>query len=388
LTVVAEGRIASFRTRFLGDRDIVATLGTTVLFSFGLGVSILTSAAAVGQIGTRLVMVPLSRWFSDRFLVQLGCVLLLLSSALLVPWPSIPVFFVCEVLQGAARGFVWTSSKTHMVRRPGPSLPRLAANNLVTSIGGLSGPLVGGLVLQVSLDAALGLSAVVTAMALSASLLMVRWEHEQRAERDADAFRRPAWRVPGVRVGCLAVIVSAGWLALMNGYVVVMLSHAGHDSRSIGLIVTLANLGSVIGGTVIFRVRPPRMVVASAFAAGLVALGIVVAAVSVGTLAVVAPAMVVSGAGSGALQTFGYALAADAVPPSRRSDSVVLVGLTRGVALFVVPLVGAGLVQVLSVPAAVALSGVALSGPVIGNALRPSGRAPHPVLAHSIEEIE
>jgi hypothetical protein len=366
------------------DWDLAATLGATVLFGFGLSVSMitlplvalhagygaaqigaLTAAAAVGQIGTRLVLPALMRRVSDKAIMLAGCVLLLASCGLLALSTAVPFFVACEILQGAARGFVWTASKTHLVRRNGPSLPRLAANNLTTSIGSLSGPVVGGLVAQRSLTLALLLGGAIAVSAGVVVLFMTAHDRSGTSKGAGKENGARTWRIPGVWLGCLSAVTAGGWLALMNGYVAVLLTSAGHDASNIGVLLSLANGGAVVGGVVIFRVTPPAMRLGAAVAAFAVGAGIACVCVSAPGLVLPAAALTVAGVGAGALQTFAYALAADAVAADRRAEAIVSVGLARAVSLFTVPLVVAGALAVLPLAGAVALTGVALSSPVL-----------------------
>lgn len=366
------------------DWDLAVTQGATVLFSFGLSVSMitlplvaldagygaaqigaLTAAAAVGQIGTRVVLPALMHRFSDRSIMFAGCLFLLSSCGLLGVSSAVPLFVACEILQGAARGFVWTASTTHLVRRSGPSLPRLAANNLIISLGGLSGPIVGGLVAQQSLMLALLLCGSVATATCVAVLFMTSSVQRGTSGRSSSESTARAWRLPGVRLGCLSAITSGGWLALMNGYVAVLLTAAGHDASSIGVLLSLANAGAVVGGTAIFRVAPRSMRLGAAIAAFAVGAGITCVCVSAADTLLPAAALAVAGIGAGALQTFAYALAADAVVPGQRAEAIVAVGLARAVSLFTVPLAAAGALVVLPLAGAVALTAVALSSPVL-----------------------
>jgi Major Facilitator Superfamily len=371
------------------DRDLAATLCATVLFGFGLSVSMitlpllalaagysaaqigaLTAVAAVGQIGTRLILPALMRRFSDKTIMFAGCFLLIFSCAVVVVSSSVPFFVGCEVLQGAARGFVWTASKTHLVRRSGPSLPRLAADNLTSNIGNLAGPAVGGLVAQQSLTLALLLSGSIASLMCVAVRFMTSNVQPTTSGRLHSERAARTWRLPGVRMGCLSAITSGGWLALMNGYVAVLLSAAGHDASSIGVMLSLANAGAVIGGTAIFRVAPPSMRSGAAIAAFAVGGGIACVCVSAAGALLPAAALAVAGIGAGALQTFAYALAAEAVVPDQRAEAIVAVGLARALSLFTVPLAAAGALVILPMAGAVALTGVALSSPVLLSARR------------------
>jgi MFS family permease len=368
-----------------GRGDLVATLLATVVFGFSLGVSmiclplvavtagysaaqigVLTALAAIGQLATRLLLGPLMRRFTDRLIVQAGAVLLLASAVILIGSSALVVLAASQLCQGAARGFVWTATKTHVVRRRGPSLPRLATNSLVNSIGSLTGPFAGGIVAHQSLDLALALCAVTAAVTGLLTVGMSGWDAHLRAElADSAAKPPPAWRIPGIRLGGLTVLAAAGWTGLTNGLVAVLLHDAGQDARTIGLLLTVANAGAVVGGTVVFRLAPARMPLAAAGSAMVMAAGIAATCYSARWAAVGAVCLGLSGVGSGALQTLAYAIAADAVPPGRRSDAVVGIGLARAVALLIAPLGAGALAALVALPLAIAATAVGSAVPVL-----------------------
>lgn len=122
------------------------------------------------------------------------------------------------------------------------------------------------------------------------------------------------------------------------------------------------------------RVRPGRAPLA-------VSLSIVAAGAGIAALAVTAAhampaaiALAVSGLGAGALQTMGPAMAATAVDTQEKGEAIAVIGTVRAAAQFPVPLALAGMLSVIPLIAAVALSGGLLALPA-GAALRRRGRA-------------
>lgn len=335
-------------------------------------VGLLTAAAAVAQLGTRIGSGAVLRRSPDWVLILLAGGLLSASCAL-VAWSAAPVpFVVAEVLQGIARGCFWTGSQTHVVRGTGSSVKRLAMVNLAGSGGLLAGPAIAGILTERSIVLALSTAALIALAGMSPALVLDR----------LPPFSRPPgrppgriWRRPGVDTSCLAGVTAGAWRGLVSSYIPVILAQARHSSTTIGVLVSVANAGSVAGATLVARVNTRG--VSAAVAAGTLAVGcgMVALVISAFSAPFAATALALSGLGAGALQTLGPAMAADTVHPQERGEAIAAAGAFRAAALMASPLAVSGLLVVLPMSAAIVIVAGAITVPAL-RARRPAGHHP------------
>src|SRR5690606_4848517 len=119
-------------------------------------VGLLYSASAVTQILARLWMGRVLRLITDRTVVAISAVALMASFLVVFISPhAAAVLMAAWILQGIARAFFWTGSQAHVVRGPGTSVAAMATLNFFTSVGLLIGPIVAGVLVDVSTEAAL-----------------------------------------------------------------------------------------------------------------------------------------------------------------------------------------------------------------------------------------
>ena len=362
-------------------RDTVAAAGGAAIYSGALGlatvalpllavasgysgaeVGVLTAISALAQMVTRLFLGPLMRVFADRVLVLLAGVLLAVSSGVVAVSAAWLPFVLAELLQGMSRACFWTGSQTHVVRGSGSSVKALAVVNLISSVGMLGGPLLGGLLVERSAQLALAVAAVISVAGCVPPMFL-----DALPPFTPPANRPPGrlWRRPAVSVGCWVGVVAGAWRGLLGSYVPVALNAAHQSSSVIGALVSVANLTSLIGSGIVGRVRPERLVAACAI--GTLTTGLATAAVALfaGWAWLAGLLLGVSGLGAGALQTIGPALASDSVDPQERGDVIAVTGTFRAAALFVTPLGVAGLVTALPVAASMALVGGLIALPVL-----------------------
>lgn len=301
------------------------------------------------------------RRIPDRTLVIAAGIVLAIPALMLAGSTAPVVFIGAELVQGAARGMFWTGAQTHVVRSRRAAVGRLATVNFVSSFGQLAGPPLAGVLIErsysTSLDAAAGLGLAAAVMAAAG---MHRLPLFEQAGRRAG---RQLWRQPGVRFGCWSGVTAGSWRGLLSSYVPVVLASAGESSAIVGVMVAVAN-GASIAGSGLPRLLGERgrswLVPGSIVVTGL---GVGVTGYVAGSSTLTGVALAASGVGAGMLQTLGPALAATGVPRQARGDAVAIAGSFRAGALFAAPIGTAGLLDVISLPPALAVAGVLLALP-------------------------
>jgi len=320
----------------------------------GAEVGLLTALSAVTQMASRMVLGPVMRVFPDWTLILGASLSLAVSCAVVAVSAALVPFVVAQAVQGVSRACFWTGSQTHVVRGEGSSVGALASVGLVSGIGLLLGPLLGGVVGEHSLRLALAVGAGTAVLAGVPALYLDR----------LPAFRPPPdrkpgllWRRPGVSSGCWAGTTAGAWRGLIGSYVPVALSEARLSSSTIGLLVAVANTAALVGSAVVGRVREVSM--ARAYVVGTIAAGLAtsVIAVTAGSVWLVGTAVAVSGLGAGTLQTIGPAIASDAVHPEERGEAIAAAGTFRAAALLLSPLGVAGLLGLLPLAGAMGIAG-------------------------------
>jgi MFS family permease len=376
VTTSREGR------RRVPSRDVLASATGAGVYSLALGVAsvalpllalragysatevgALTALSAVAQMVTRMFLGPAMRRWPDWTLIAGAGLLLALSSGIVALSASVAPFLLAQLLQGMSRACFWTGSQTHVVRGPGRAAGALATMNFVSGIGLLAGPVVAGVLSEVSAALALAVAAAVAVLGVIPSFLL------DRLPPFAPPEDRPPgriWRRPGVDIGCWAGVTAGGWRGLLTSYVPVALDAARQSASTIGALVAVANGASLIGSALAARV--PHRWSARTVLGGIVLTGVATAltAALAWNAALSAVVLVLSGIAAGAIQVLGQATAAESVHPEERGDAIAASGTFRAAALFAAPLGVAGLVVVLPVGAAVALVGAAMTAPAIG----------------------
>lgn len=366
-----------------------AAAGALLTFSFALGsaglvlpllaiatgydaaaVGLLSAVSAISHLGLRMQLPRLLGRFADRDLIAAASIMLAGSYGLLLFSAALPVFVLAQLLQGAARGLFWTSSQTHAVRTGEGSVSSMARVQVFASLGTLAGPAVSGLVIAASLPLALALGLVVGLLGASASRVMAHLPpFERKPRRRGDRI----WQRKDVDLACWSSVTAGGWRALLSSYVPVVLEGARMPPSIIGLLLSLAEVSSIVSSGFLVRATPasPR------FALGLAAVtssASVALLPLVGAFPVLAGVSLLSGgAASGILITVGMALASDAVAPHERGEAIAVAGTFRAAALLATPAGIAASLSVVSLPLAVAIAGIALGIPAVaaGLAARP-----------------
>lgn len=365
--------------RSKSDRILSAAVATT--FSFALSsltlivpllaihagysmtyVGLLVGLAAVTQIAARLGMGAVLRRVADKTLLSASAVLIALSCFLLATSAALAVFVLAQLVQGVARSLFWTSGQAHAVRANESSVRGLRNMNVAAGVGALCGPVIAGLVWELSPSVALIVAGSTGVLALIPSLFLIKFPTFHRSASGENEVQR-IWTQPGVRAGCGMNVAAGAWRSIMDSYVPVVLSGAGLSGSLIGLLITLGN-GAMLGGSSVsswLREKGTRVsLIVGLLCSGL---GIALVAPSAGAPIVVGAVIGLSGLGAGVMQTVGPAIASDAVHPERRGDALVLTGTSRAVALFATPFMFSGALSVLPVGVVLGSSGVLIALP-------------------------
>lgn len=324
----------------------------------------LIALSAVTQTLARVGMGAAMDRLPTKFFIVTATILLAASCLLLGVTTAIWAFVVSQLLQGVARAYFWTGSQTHGVRASASAVHALAQLSIVTGIGSLAGPALAGAVGAFSIELSLLVAGAIAALATIPALLLTRFAPFQVPARSA-ASRRPRamWRRSAVFDAGWMSGVAGAWRAMLNSYLPVLLTDAGHSVPLVGVLIALANLAAIAGAMVAVPVR--RLGIRATLTVSILptGIGVAVAALVPQNLILVVVALTVSGIGGGVLQTIAPALAADSVSAAERGRAIASTGTFRAVALLITPLGVAGLIGVLPFTAACAAAGALMAFP-------------------------
>ena len=369
-----------------GRGDVVGTSVYSFLFTLGSGVAsvalplialssglgateigVAATASALVQILARAYLGRVMRHVTDRALLVLAGAAQAAAFVAVLAETSLEVITAAWVLQGIGRACFWTCGQTHVVRGTGNAVGVLALFNFIGGVGQFIGPVLAGLVAATDLSLALGLGAVVSALAILPAAVLERHDPFVTPENARTSRLR---REPGMSTACWGSVGAGTWRSLMDSFVPVVLEGARYSSTAIGALVSVSNGAAVLGALAVGRIRravSPVMYSSTmiATAAGMGAIGLVADAMPAAVVA-----LAVSGFAAGMLQTLSPAIAALSVPPHERGDAIALSGTWRAAAMFAAPLVVT--IAAVAVPVGVGLLGVglALSVPAVTEARR------------------
>lgn len=350
----------------LGMATVVVPLVATAS-GYALGaVGFLVATSAVTQIAARAGMGVLMDRFRTRTFILASLLLLAASCVVLAVSQDFWAFIVSQLLQGAARAYFFTGTQTHVVRGSRPAVAALARMNITNGVGLLIGPLIAGLVGAWSLTAALWIAAAISGVAVFAGAFLIPYEPFTKPRPEPGITTRPVWQRPGVVTAGWMGATAGGWRGILNSYLAVIITEAGHSIPVAGAMMTLANLAALVGSSLATRLRRLGIGTSTLLGTVLAAGGTAAMALLVPHLAIACVFLVLSGFGGGILQTLGPALAAESVGSEERGRSIASVGTFRAISLLVTPMGIGALVFVLPSPAiATAIVAVALSVPAI-----------------------
>lgn len=334
-------------------------------------VGFLIGVSAITQIIARAGMGALMDHLSTRTFILAALILLASSCLILGVTDELWAFVVSQLLQGAARAYFFTGMQTHVVRSTRPAVSALAVMNVTNGIGLLLGPLLAGIIGASSLTLALFIAAGIAGSAVLSCAFLIRYEPFVKPPTVPAERTVPVWRRPDVTTAGWMGATAGAWRGILNSYLPILLTEAGHSIPVAGAMMTLANLAALAGSAVAGPVRRTG-VRASA------ALGTVLAVAGVASMAFLTPHLVlagaflfISGVGAGILQTLGPALATEAVGLEERGRAIASIGTFRAVSLLVTPMgIGALIFVVPSAVLATAVVAVAVGIPAISMAAR------------------
>jgi MFS family permease len=360
-------------------RDTVATVAGATIFSVSLGaatvalpllalevgysgveVGILVAISAVSQMLGRIGMGGWMNRFADRTFVLAATALLAVSSGMAALSSAVVPFVLAHLLQGVSRAFFWTGTQTHAVRGERPAVRGMAMVNLSSATGLLLGPLLAGVLGEVSLVLAVAVSAGLAAVGLVPAALLDRLPP---FSPPTGTSQKRIWRRPGVDAGCWAGVSAGAWRGLLSSYVPVALDAARTSTGLIGVLVSVANAAQLAGSAGVARLGTRRLTQSLVLGAVAAGVGVGVVGFVAGNPVVAGLALAVSGLGAGVLQTAGPAVAAESVHPQERGAVMAASGTFRAAALLASPLAAAGLVAVAPVSVALAVGGALILFP-------------------------
>ncbi|MFG3691208.1 MFS transporter [Micromonospora sp. NPDC047740] len=331
-------------------------------------VGVLTAISAISQMTGRMSLGRLMRVMPDWVIIAIACVVLAISSTMVVISSALAPFVIAQLLQGVARAYFWTGSQTHVVRGEGSSVKALASVNLIGNLGLLAGPVIAGLLIGEDAHTALLVAAAAAIVSLIPTARLDRLPPFRKVQN-----RPPGrlWARAGVWEGCYAGVTAGAWRGLLGSYVPIALVRAGHLSATVGILVAVANATAILGSWLVRHVdgdaRARRIMRAGTPVTGA---AMAVMGLAAGSSVLAGLALAASGIAAGALQTLGPALASDSVHPEERGEAIAATGVWRAASLFVSPLVTAGLVAVAPIGAAMVVTGALIAAP-IGQWVRP-----------------
>jgi MFS family permease len=329
----------------------------------------LVAVSALVQILSRSRMGAVMRRITTRTLLGFAPSALAVMFVVVLVSPTLVALTVAWVLLALGRACFWTVGQTHSVRGARNTMRSIARLNFYGSLGALTGPILAGLLAELSVETALVAGAALAAVAVVPAVFLDRFPPFARSQTKGTGAM---WRRPGVDAACRSGVTAGAWRGLMDGYVPVVLDGARNSSTLIGVLVAAANATSVVGTVVIGKIPKSWTVpvyVLSMLAAGV---GLAVVGFVAGSPLLAALALGLSGLGAGVLQTLGPNLAAISVGEQEKGDAMATYGTARTSAMFLAPLAVAGGVAV--VPISVALlvvsAGLALPAFAVGSLRR------------------
>lgn len=339
-------------------------------------IGIIVAVSAVSQTVARLGMGAMMSRLPTKHFIAAATLLLSVSCLLLGLSTELWAFIVAQLLQGAARAYFWTGSQTHVVRASESAVTALSRLNVVQGVGQLIGPALAGFIGAWSLQMSLLAAGALAAIALAPAIALVSFAPFPRRRRHETGRPRQIWRQSGVGMAASMTAVAGAWRGILNSYLPVILTAAGHSIPVAGALVTVTNLASLAGTGFSRRIHAAGPRVANAIGTAGAGLGLAIASFFPNPIWVLVAGLAISGMGAGILQTVGPALAADSVNAGDRGRAIASIGTFRSISLLASPLVTAGLILVApSAAIAAGIAGIIISTPALTTLIRHRGDA-------------
>ncbi|MEW1980231.1 MFS transporter [Citricoccus sp. NPDC079358] len=360
----------------LGMATVVVPLVATAA-GYQLGaVGFLVGVSAITQIIARAGMGALMDRFSTRTFIFVALILLAASCVILGVTDELWAFVASQLLQGAARAYFFTGTQTHVVRATRPAVSALAIMNVTNGVGLLVGPFLAGIIGASSLTLALFIAAGITGPAVLSCAFLIRYDPFAKPRTDSVERTVPVWRRTGVMTAGWMGSTAGAWRGILNSYLPVLLTEAGHSIPVAGAMMALANLAALVGSAVATPVRRVGVRLSAVLGSALAVGGVASMAFLTPYLVPASAFLFISGVGAGILQTLGPALATEAVGPEERGRAIASIGTFRAISLLVTPMGIGALVFVLpSAALATAIVAVAVGIPAMATRGDTSGRS-------------
>lgn len=350
----------------LGMATVVVPLVATAA-GYQLGaVGFLVGVSAITQIIARAGMGALMDRFSTRTFVLVALILLGSSCVILGVTDELWAFVASQLLQGAARAYFFTGMQTHVIRASRPAVSALAIMNVTNGVGLLIGPLLAGIIGASSLSFALFIAAGIAGPGVLSCAFLIRYEPFAKPRTETAEKAVPMWRRDGVTTAGWMGATAGAWRGILNSYLPVLLTEAGHSIPVVGAMMTLANLAALAGSAVARSVRRAGVRLSAVLGAALAVGGVALMVFMTPHLVLAGAFLFISGMGAGILQTLGPALATEAVGLEERGRAIASVGTFRAISLLVTPMgIGALIFFVPSAAVATAIVAVAVGIPAM-----------------------
>ncbi|CAH0149023.1 MFS transporter [Microbacterium sp. Bi121] len=348
---------------------LVPLMASAAGYSLG-AVGFLIGVSAITQIIARAGMGALMERFRTRSFILASLSLLSASCLLLAVTHALWAFVVSQLLQGAARAYFFTGTQTHVIRGTRPAVSALTIMNVTNGVGLLVGPVVAGFIGAASLQLGLAVAGAVAGVAIPVCLFLSAYEPFVKAGAQSSGSTVPIWRRPGVVASGWMGAAAGAWRGILNSYLPVLVTAAGHSIPVAGVMTTIANLAALGGSAAAPLVRRAGVRASAIVGTVLAAAGVAVMVYLLSDLIWAGVFLVISGIGAGILQTLGPALGSEAVGPEERGRAIAMIGTFRAISLLVTP-VGIGALVFVLPSAAVATSIVAVVSAVPALLMRP-----------------
>jgi MFS family permease len=323
-------------------------------------IGLLTALSAVAQMGARLPLGWALQYVSDRFVLVCALSAFALSMGFALAIPGMLGLALAQFAQGISRAGFWTASQTHIIRASPSAAQGLARSNLITSSTSLIGPLIAGWIAAVDLIIGRWVVLALAVIGLALVLCLTAFPVFTPPKNPTEGRVRHRH---GVRFASLGSLAGGAWAVTLATYVPVVFTAEGWDEVTIGSVIALANGMLLVSTFFCGRLAARRFSLAIGSGAALAGLGISCLALASSVPAVTVVALLLSGAGVGAVMTIGPALATQSVHPEERGQAVAITGSYRAAALLGVPLVVTVATLVLPVSLTLLILGIAVGGP-------------------------
>lgn len=357
--VLSESTILLFSVSLGMATVLVPLVASAAGYSLG-AVGFLIGVSAITQIIARAGMGALMERFRTRSFILVSLSLLSASCLLLAVTHALWAFVISQLLQGAARAYFFTGTQTHVIRGTRPAVSALTIMNVTNGVGLLVGPVVAGFIGAASLQLGLAVAGAVAGVAIPLCVFLSAYEPFEKADAQSSASTIPIWRRPGVAASGWMGAAAGAWRGILNSYLPVLVTAAGHSIPVAGVMTTIANLAALGGSAAAPLVRRVGARASAIAGTVLATAGVAVMVYLLSDLIWAGVFLVISGVGAGILQTLGPALGSEAVGPEERGRAIAMIGTFRAVSLLVTPMGIGALVFVLP-SAAIATSVVAVA---------------------------